>query len=223
MISKQLFDEDDLVPISALQHLIFCERQWALIHLERIWDENRLTMEGNYLHEKVDIPKSTKKGEIRIVRSLRLRSLVYGLTGIADVVEFHKAESNNFWIPYPIEYKRGKPKKDLSDVTQLCAQALCLEEMLNISVPEGAMFYGEMNRRLDVVFDNNLRTNTVELIRKLHVLSKEKKTPPAHFEKKCQNCSLINWCMPFVTGNRKSAIRHNEQMIEWIQKKETCE
>ncbi|MFV0340548.1 MAG: CRISPR-associated protein Cas4 [Parachlamydiaceae bacterium] len=217
MRQTQLYDEEDLLPISALQHLIFCERQWALIHLEQVWEENRLTAEGNQLHETVNVPKSITRKNTRIVRSLRLRSLKHGITGIADVVEFHQSGANHQWIPYPIEYKKGKPKKDLSDVTQLCAQALCLEEMLDIHIPEGAMFYGELNHRVDVMFDETLRTNTVNVIQRLHVLSKARKTPPAIFEKKCHNCSLINLCMPSSTNGSKSAIHYNKHMSEWIQ------
>lgn len=217
MNQTKVYDDEDLIPISALQHLIFCERQWALIHLEQVWEENRLTAEGNQLHETVDVPKSLTRNNTRIARSLRLRSLKLGITGVADVVEFHQSDVNHQWIPYPIEYKKGKPKKDLSDVTQLCAQALCLEEMLNIHIPEGAMFYGELNRRVDVAFDEELRTNTVNMIQRLHTLSKTRKTPPAIFEKKCHNCSLINSCMPSSTDGAKSAIHYNKRMSEWIQ------
>ncbi len=187
-----MFSDDDLLPLSALQHLMFCERQWALIHLEQIWEENRLTVQGKCLHERVDTPEHESRGDIKIVRSLRLRSLKLGLTGIADVVEFHRSNTGNCAVPYPIEYKRGSPKKGLCDSVQLCAQALCLEEMLKVTIPKGAFFYGEIHRRLEVEFDAMLREQTIQLIQQLHSVANAQKTPPAKFEKKCLNCSLVN-------------------------------
>ena len=130
-----MFTEDNLLPISALQHLLFCERQCALIHLERAWQENRLTAEGRIMHERVHEGGDETRRDVRIVRGLRLRSLALGLVGIADVVEFHRAadgvavpESAGTWRPFPVEYKRGRPKSEPWDAVQLCAQALCLEE-----------------------------------------------------------------------------------------------
>lgn len=208
-----IFDEEDLLPISALQHLIFCERQWALIHLEQIWEENKLTIEGNHLHERVDNPREENKGKIKIVRSLRLRSLKYGLTGIADLVEFRKLSSNTFLQPYPVEYKRGKPKKDLSDSVQLCAQALCLEEMLKVPIPKGAFFYGEPKRRYEIELDQALRDETLRYVQRLHHVVNAKKTPLAKFEKKCSNCSLINWCMPRCTNGTKKVSQYLNDII----------
>ncbi len=194
---------------------MFCERQWALIHLEQIWEENRLTAEGQQLHEKVDTPESESRGKIKIVRSLRLRSLKFGLTGVADVVEFHDCRNGGIPQPYPIEYKRGKPKKDLTDSVQLCAQALCLEEMLKVSVPRGAFFYGETKRRFEIEFDNSLRTETIKLIQRLHQVNNAKKTPPAKYEKKCESCSLINWCMPACTNGSKNFKSYVDNIVRW--------
>lgn len=219
MFSNQssLYSEEDLVPISALQHLIFCERQWALIHLEQIWEDNRLTAEGNQLHERVDTPGSESRKNIKIVRSLRLRSLKYGLTGIADVVEFQRMNEADAWQPYPIEYKRGKPKKDLSDSVQLCAQAICLEEMLKLKVPKGAFYYGELKTRVEIELDDSLRKSTLEYIQRLHQIIKAKKTPQATYEKKCNSCSLINHCMPNCTNGKKSVAAYMNSIIKGVE------
>ena len=138
-----MYTEDDLLPISGLQHLLFCERQCALIHLEQVWAENRLTVEGKNMHDRVHEREAESRPGIRIVRALRLRSLRLGLTGMADVVEFHLDSGvRSQGLPFPVEYKRGKPKADYSDSVQLCAQAICLEEMLSCTIPAGALFYG---------------------------------------------------------------------------------
>lgn len=194
-----MYDEDDLLPISGLQHLAFCERQWALIHIEGIWTENRLTVEGRHLHERVHQMESETRGDVRIVRGLRLRSLHLGLSGQADVVEFHAGERTE--LPFPVEYKRGRPKPDRCDEVQLCAQALCLEEMLETHIPEGAIFYGQPRRRHEVVFNDDLRQETERLAAQMQQLFKEGKTPIAAYENKCDNCSLYPWCMPKTTGS----------------------
>lgn len=212
-----LFDEDSLVPISALQHLLFCERQWALIHLEQIWEENRLTMEGQLLHEKVDVPHTENKGNIKIVRSLSIRSLKLGLTGIADLVEFHKNDKGEIIKIYPVEYKRGKPKRDLSDMVQLCAQALCLEEMLDFQITHAAFFYNEIKKRAEISIDDSLRKETIQKIKRLHEVNNAKKTPPAKFDKKCKNCSLLNWCMPSCTNKSKNVDQYIKNVMKIIE------
>lgn len=214
-----MFDEDDLLPISALQHLVFCERQWGLIHLEGAWDENRLTAEGRIFHEKTHERGSETRGGVRVARSLRLRSLRLGLTGQADVVEFHPVSGSDEpegqcarlpglsgrWRPLPIEYKRGRPKPGPWDKVQVCAQAVCLEEMLKTHIPAGALFYGQPRRRLDVDFDSELRSLTEEAAARLHVLTRLKKTPPGRYEKRCGQCSLYDLCLPKSTGGGRSA------------------
>ena len=148
-----MYSEDDLLPLSALQHLYFCERQCALIHVEQVWLENRFTAEGRIMHERVDTGKSEMRGGVRTSFAVSLRSLRLGLVGKADVVEFHRRQSpdgRSAWQPFPVEYKRGRPKKDNCDKIQLCAQALCLEEMLNLRIECGALFYGKTRRRQDV-------------------------------------------------------------------------
>ena len=209
-----MYTEDELLPISALQHLVFCPRQCALIHIEQVWAENVFTAEGRGLHEKVHEAEAESRDGVRIVRGLRLRSLELGLVGQADVVEFHEDTSgtvvpslNGRYRPFPVEYKRGKPKVDVCDEVQLCAQAVCLEEMLGVSVPRGALFYGRPRRRKEVEFTEALRQQMRDAAGQLHELFNSRKTPAAKYEKKCQSCSLIERCMPKITGVKKN-IRH---------------
>jgi len=217
--------EDDLIPLSALQHLLFCERQCALIHLEREWVENRLTTEGNLLHKNAHSAKAKTRDGVRTTRSLPLRSFQLGLSGQADIVEWRppadlgdrqadqtlaqflassRSSGLTDWTITPIEYKRGKPKHNDCDRVQLCAQAMCLEEMLNTSILCGQIFYGTQRRRFDVEFDNELRATTSRAAARLHQLITSRVTPPAVYEKKCESCSLIGVCLPRVTQQQRS-------------------
>lgn len=206
-----MYAEDELLPISALSHLLFCERRCALVHIEQIWDENRLTAEGRALHERVHDADNESRGDVRIARGLRLRSLQLGLIGMADVIEFHKTGKD--WTPFPVEYKRGKPKIDSCDKVQLCAQAMCLEEMLQTAIPAGALFYGATHRREDVAFDQPLRDLTAAMAERLHCLVKSGITPAADYEKKCESCSLFSVCMPKTAGQHKSAKEYLARML----------
>lgn len=207
-----LYIEDDLIPLSALQHILFCKRQCALIHIEQLWVENIFTAEGRILHERVDRGDQIDRGRMRVEYGLPLKSSVLGITGKADVVEFHLKEGlEKIWIPFPVEYKRGKPKKNLSDKVQLCAQALCLEEMLGIRVETGALFYGKIRRRLDVVFDENLREFTMKTSEELHDMISSGITPLPHYTKKCDTCSFFNLCMPKTIGKKRN-------VLSWIRK-----
>ena len=329
-----MYPEDDLLPISALQHLAFCPRQWGLIHLEGLWAENRFTVEGRQLHERAHAPETESRGDLRIARGLRLRSLRLGLTGKADVVEFHRLpdvgehlrsatpgeqeasdaaapastpsvgrgsqggpnvadaaapantpsaiynrqgldeqETRNAaaedrprqaacgsdaagdphpvgmvgghprretaggsatardppaggvilaglagrWRPVPVEYKRGRPKRDRCDEVQLCAQALCLEEMLNVAIPAGALFYGRPRRRHEVTFGDSLRRETESLTLRLHELTRAAVTPRARYEKKCDKCSLRGFCLPKATGARRSARTHLSEAFDQLE------
>ncbi len=215
----------DLLPISALQHLLYCERQCALIHIEQVWAENQFTVEGNVMHEKAhEGPDETKAG-VRIVRGLAVKSEALGLSGQCDVVEFHPVgtrcaasdssshaasgfpDSSVEWdVILPIEYKRGKPKAHRADEVQLCAQALCLEEMFGVSIPEGRLFYGQTRRRMDVVFDAELRALTADSARRLREMIESRRTPPAVYEqRKCEACSLKEICMPQAMRFQKGA------------------
>lgn len=189
-----MYTEDDLIQLSSLQHFMYCERQCALIHIEQAWSENLFTAEGRIMHDKADSNKFESRGNVRIDYSVPLRSLRLGLIGKADVVEFHK--QGDKWIPFPVEYKRGKPKMDDCDKVQLCAQAICLEEMLNVEIPEGALFYGQTHHRHDVIFDKALRSETEDAAKKVHELIESGITPKAEYSKKCKKCSLVELCLP---------------------------
>lgn len=188
-------EDEDLVPISALQHFLYCPRQCALIHIERLWTESRHTAEGRLMHERVDQPHTGQRKGVRIVTAMPLLHLELGITGVADLVEFHQVGAEE--RAYPVEYKRGRPKAHRADEVQLCAQALCLEAMLRQPVPAGALFYGQTKRRKEVVFDDNLRTLTCQTIGDTRSMILAGRTPSASYEaKRCDACSLIDLCQP---------------------------
>ena len=199
-----MYTEQQLLPISALQHLIFCERQCALIHVEQLWAENVWTVEGRQLHNKAHDGKTESRGDTRITRSLWLKSHRLGLIGQADIVEFSSGGTVT-----PVEYKRGKPKTDDSDRVQLCAQAICIEEMLNTTIERGALFYGTRKRRTDVAFDDVLRQKTELVTRRLHQMIDQRETPAAKRQKKCEKCSLLELCMPDSMKREKGVASWN--------------
>lgn len=203
-----MYTEDNFIQLSALQHFIFCKRQCALIHIEQAWSENVLTAEGKIMHEKAHEDYSENTAGIKIVRGMPLRSFELGLSGKADIVEFHKIKEKNSWVPFPIEYKHGKPKSDDSDKIQLCAQALCLEEMMNVRVFNGALFYGRTRRRLNVTFDDILRKKTIDSATKLHNFIKEGKTPTPIYNTKCKSCSFFNECLPKIISKKISVDKY---------------
>jgi len=194
--------DDDVLPIGGLQHLAFCPRQWALIHLEQVWVENVRTAEGRLLHERADLPGESRRASVRTVRGMWLRSEKLHLTGRADIVEFRPG-------PYPVEYKRGKSKPNDCDTVQLCAQALCLEEMLQTTIERGAIFYGNPRRRLEVDFTPELRSRTEELVATMHRLYRSGVTPAATPGSYCRNCSLVDVCLPEATS-------HNDVAARWV-------
>ena len=205
------FPEDDLLPISALQHFVFCPRQCALIHVEGIWAENPLTVAGTQLHERLDESGGEARGDLLTARALPLRSLRFGLSGRADAVELHRLPAgapggvelpgrSGRWRPFPVETKRGKPKSHDADRVQLCAQALCLEEMLGVPVLAGALFYGTPRRREEVAFDAPLRAATEAAAQGVRDLIASGTTPRAVREPKCDRCSLIDRCLPDLAG-----------------------
>jgi CRISPR-associated exonuclease Cas4 len=200
------YSYDDLLPLSALQHYIYCPRQCALIHLEQQWTENRFTAEGRAQHDRVDRPEHETRDGIRYEYAVLLRSLELGLIGKADAIEFHEDKV------FPVEHKRGRPKPTHCDLVQLCAQALCLEETIGVEIGEGAIFYGLPRRRLPVEFTPELRAETQRTAAGLHKLIASGKTPAAEYEKKkCEACSLIEICMPkkhrTVSAYLKEALR----------------
>ena len=185
-------EEDELVPISALQHILYCPRQCALIHVEQQWAENRFTAEGRIMHRRADAGGEERRGRVRIERRVPLRSLGLGVFGVADVVEMHDGP-----LPLPIEYKRGRPKAHRADEVQICAQAICLEEMLAVPVPEGALFYGSTRRRKTVMFDAELRALTERIAAEVRELFAAGDTPPPEYSaRKCDTCSLKEICQP---------------------------
>lgn len=214
-----MFGEEDLLPLSGIQHLVFCERQWGLIHIERQWEENRLTAEGRVLHERAHEAGTDARPGIVTARAVRLRSLRLGLSGEADVVEFHQVDCESpaaaalagrggWWRPFPVEYKRGRPKTNVCDEVQLCAQALCLEEMMGVSINCGALFYGTNRRRTEIRFDGGLRAHTEGLAARMHELYAQGVTPQGAYAKKCDSCSLYERCQPRTSGRPGAVARY---------------
>jgi len=203
-----MYAEADYILLSALQHYQFCPRQCALIHLEQQWSENRFTAEGRVLHERADSSTSRQEGPVRIVRTLPLSSKRYGLSGQADVVEFPTDSTI-----YPVEYKRGRPKKGRCDEVQLCAQTLCLEEMLQIGIDRGALFYGQRRRRKEVVFNAELRVLTEQTIRATRDLLNSGQTPQAIDDERCDHCSLRQICLPGSCNETRSVAKYLAHML----------
>lgn len=185
---------DELIPISALQHFVYCPRQCALIHVESIWEDNLYTLRGRQAHEGVDLPDGLVREGVRVEYALPLFSERLGLVGRADVVEFHKG------VPYPVEHKVGPRRARRADEVQLCAQALCLEEMLGIEVPKGALFYRASRRRREVVFAPDLRASVEQIVAEVRALLQTAQLPPPVNDVRCRDCSLVEACMPNLVG-----------------------
>lgn len=221
---------EDFAMISALQHYMFCKRQCALIHLENVWTENWFTATGRIMHERVDARGTESRRDLRQATALRLFSRRLGIAGVADMVEFHRADAecdadgrkvaarlagtSGFWRPFPVEYKRGKPKVHRADEVQLCAQAFCLEEMLRVEIPAGALFYGATRRRTDVVFDPELRHLTQKVADGVQALLASGQTPPPEYGKHCAACSLIEECQPKPLSFHHSARAWLDRALE---------
>ena len=214
-----IYSEDNLLPLSALQHLFFCERQCALIHIEQLWDENLFTAQGRIMHDKVHSETTERRRDIRVEYGMPLRSFRLGLAGKADVIEFHRLEGGGWprqqrgWRPFPVEYKRGRNKPDNRDKVQLCAQAICLEEMMSVPVLKGAIYYGKERHRTEVEFEESLRQDTQETAMRLHKLIESGKTPPPVYEEKCDTCSLLNLCLPKSIQKKLSVDHYIAAMI----------
>lgn len=209
-----MYAEDNLLPLSAIADFVFCPRRAALHRLEQVWQENLATAEGHVLHDRADSGASESRGDVRIARALLLRSLRLGLTGKTDIVEFHRLPDGTdgvklpraagVWRPFPVEYKRGILRHEAAYAVQLCAQAICLEEMLQTTVPAGALFYGLSKRRLEVTFTESLLRATEAAAAGLHELIAAGKTPPPNYEKKCTKCSLFDLCLPQTTSGKSA-------------------
>ncbi len=199
-----IYAQEDYLPLSGLQHFAFCRRQWALIHIETQWVENLRTVEGTLLHARAhDENLRELRGDVLTLRGLSVSSPSLGLSGKCDVVEFHADPAGvplqgeeGLWLPYPVEYKRGSPKSGNEDLLQLCAQAMCLEEMLCCAIPEGSLYYGETRRRTRVALDEALRLQVRDLNEEMHQLYRRGHTPKVKPTKACNACSLKELCLP---------------------------
>lgn len=225
-MSGRHWEDDDYISISALQHFVFCERQVALIYIERAWDDNPYTVEGQHIHTIADSQTVEVRGNVRIARGLYLKSTRLGIYGKADIVEFHKQNKESvdsvgntyvgvslegaegFWLPFPIEYKRGRRRHVEGNEVQVCAQALCLEEMLGTSISSGAIYYGKSGRRHLINIDKGLREKTEAAITDLRKLLNDSLTPSAIYSKKCEYCSLIDICFPKTMSVKRSVERY---------------
>ncbi len=220
-----MYDDSDFLLISGLQHLTFCERQWMLIHLEQLWAENILTVEGEQMHANVHEIGSESRGEVKLATGLQLRSEKLGLYGVADMVEFHRDDENGVpipgfkdkrkrWQPYPIEYKRGRKRWDFADELQMCAQAICLEEMLGCSVREGAIFYGEPKRRTQIALTEELRGEVAAKCNRARLLASGTEAPNYKPGKQCKSCSMREHCMPEKTRNSDRSRRYLDEIFK---------
>jgi CRISPR-associated exonuclease Cas4 len=219
---KSEYTSDELLPLSGIQHFLFCRRQWALIHVERQWQENLLTVEGKLLHKRVDDPIFTeaRKGVIT-ARSVPVASHRLGLSGVCDVVEFTESPDgvalpgrNGQYLPAPVEYKRGHEKIDPCDEAQLCAQAICLEEMLSIPIPVGYLYYGETRHRVGVELNLELRSLVKEMSDEMHAYFQRGYTPRVKPSKACRSCSLADICLPGLMENTIAASKYIQQQVE---------
>lgn len=212
------YQDEDFLQLSGIQHFAFCRRQWALIHIENMWVENYRTTDGAILHEKAHDPQgSESRGDLLILRGIHIHSSRLGITGQCDVVEFRRSQDGirlngreGLWKPFPVEYKRGEPKENACDSLQLCAQAMCLEEMLCCSIPQGALFYGQPRRRLPVEFTEVLRQQVEDMVSEMHQDYRRGYTPKVKPSKACNACSLKELCIPRLMRTRTAAeyLRH---------------
>lgn len=206
-----MYSEEDYLMISGLQHFSFCQRQWALIHIEQQWSENLRTVEGDIIHKRAhDSSIREVRGDTIVVRGVSVSSSTLGVSGQCDILEFHRDENGislsgveGLWQPYPVEYKRGKSKKIDADRLQLCCQTMCLEEMLLCSIPEGSLYYDETRKRECVQFSDELRKEVEEKLEQMHQLYNRGYTPRVKISKKCDECSLKELCLPELTKIKK--------------------
>lgn len=207
-----MLDAANYLAISGIQHFYFCQRQWALIHLERQWAENTRTFGGSLMHKNADDPFFTEcRGSVLISRSMPLISHKLKMQGIADVIEFHRTTVNGItialreglWLPVPIEYKYGQPKEDDTDIVQLTVQAICLEEMFHIQIPVGFIYYGKTKQRLEVVFSEERRNLVEQMGLTMQNMVQTRKTPQAKYKKSCKNCSMNNLCLPQLAKRKR--------------------
>ena len=219
---KSEYTVDELLPLSGIQHFYFCRRQWALIHVERQWQENLFTAEGRAMHQRADDPffSEMRDGKL-IARAMPVASYRLGLVGVCDVVEFIPSPQgvqlknrSDTYLPVPVEYKRGKVKKDACDEVQLCAQAMCLEEMLSVEILQGYFFYGEIRHRVEVAFSEELRELVQRMSQEMHQYFERGYTPQVKPSKACQSCSLQDLCLPTLQKNTVSASKYIQMQVD---------
>ena len=207
------YSEEEYLMLSGIQHYAFCKRQWALIHIENQWSDNIRTIEGNILHEKThDNSIIEKRGNVIISRGMPIVSRQLGISGICDVVEFHKDVNGvnicgreELYKVYPVEYKKGKPKTTDVDIMQLTAQAMCLEEMLCCEVEKGYLYYGETRHRETIKINCEYKNKVIDLVKEMHSLFEKKHTPKVRRTKACNACSLKDICLPVLL--KKKSVR----------------
>lgn len=217
-----MYQEEDFLQLSGLQHFAFCRRQWALIHIEKQWSENYRTMDGQIFHERAhnrELEESRK--DLVIVRGVSVFSAQLGISGQCDVVEYRRGTTGipldgreGLWQPFPVEYKRGRPKENGADSLQLCAQAMCLETMLCCPIPEGALYYGETRRRVGVTFSEELRSRVKEMLSQMHEWYRRGHTPRVKPTKSCNACSLKDLCLPKMMKQKPVAAYLKSAMEE---------
>jgi len=211
-MTGKYYADDELLSLSGIQHFRFCKRQWALIHVERQWEDNLRTAEGHIIHERVDDPfLNESRGDVVISRAFPLVSYTLGLNGIADVIEYTRSDNGipipsfeGLWLMKPVEYKRGKPKIDERDEVQLCAQVMCLEEMFGVRINEADFYYNEIRRRQHIPITEDLRSLVSSLADEMHTVFQNGITPEAESGKNCALCSLIDVCLPKLTKKKRS-------------------
>lgn len=215
-----MYEENEFLQLSGIQHFAFCRRQWALAYIEMQWQENVRTVEGRLLHEKAhDTTSREKRGDLLISRGMPIHSRTLGISGECDVVEFHREEDGITLQGYegtykvvPVEYKKGKPKQGNADILQLTAQAMCLEEMLCCDIPFGYLYYGEIRKREKIEFSKEIRKEVCEMFREMHGYFSRQYTPKVRWSKSCNACSLKDICLP-VLGKNKSVKNYLDEHL----------
>lgn len=221
-MNRLMASDADYLMLSGLKHFCFCRRRWALVHIEQQWQENALTVSGDLMHERVHDENFTEsRGSVVLSRGMPVRSQMLRITGECDLVELHRDENgivihgrSGKWRVYPVEYKHGQPDERGADELQLCAQAMCLEEMLVTEIPEGAIYYGKIRRRVSVIFTAELRRKVTDAVSEMYRLFERGYTPKAKWTKACKSCSLVEICQPMITKHAGASQYVREMLKE---------
>jgi CRISPR-associated exonuclease Cas4 len=219
-----IYEEEDFLNLSGIQHFEFCRRQWALIHIEQQWADNLRTVEGELFHAKAhDGGIAEKRGDLITSRGMAVYSKTLGINGVCDIVELQRDENGielfgrkGRYKVYPVEYKRGEPKQNDIDILQLVAQVICLEEMLCCSIDTGYLYYGETRHRIQITINNFLREKVVSIFHEMHEMYRKRYTPKVKMSKSCNACSLKDICIPKL-GKNKSVKRYIDSLINEVE------